>query len=182
MNRLDLTPLPRIHPEDGSCPAEEPKEGFVDEEVAMALVAGPDTTRLERNSADLALAADMDFAGWCLSTALPPVTRASVEEPVEEHAGDSVAEGRRPAPPTVGEPGIGESHRGGHRWWLAGLAGAVSTLMFVVLLFSLSARIPQEEGEVSRPHRPVEPVRVLSMTPDSDIPETPRLTDASADE
>ncbi len=178
MTRLNLRPLPSMQPDASACPQAVDRGGFVDDEVVMALVAGPNTSRHSADVADLALAADMDFAGWCLSTALPPVTRASVEEPV----GDSVAEGRRPAPPTVGEPGIGESHRGGHRWWLAGLAGAVSTLMFVVLLFSLSARIPQEEGEVSRPHRPVEPVRVLSMTPDSDIPETPRLTDASADE
>ena len=136
MTRLHLSPLPSVRfDEDSSVPVIE-REGFVDEALVLALVAGPITQRPLPEAAELALAADdMDFAGWCLPSAK--------RNPSELSA-------KRPTPPVQEEPGLGEPHRGNHRWWRGGLAGVMSTLLFSALLLSLSSRIAlQSEGALS---------------------------------
>jgi hypothetical protein len=51
-------------------------------------------------------------------------------------------------------------HRGSHRWWLAGLAGFVFTLLASTLLLSLSTRISEHPGESAGP-----PLRPMPSRP-----------------
>ena len=68
--KLSLLPSPRFDDVSGMPMVE--RDGFVDDAVVLALIAGPAMPRYQADSRDLALAADdMDFAGWCLSPALP---------------------------------------------------------------------------------------------------------------
>ena len=128
MTRLNLSPLPRIYRDESALPQAGERVGFVDDDVVMALLAGPSTSRSSPVAEDLVLAADLDFAGWCLSTSLSPVmSEASLTVPESDI--------RRPAPPVLEEPGIGETYRGAHRWWLAALAGVLFTLLASFLLF-----------------------------------------------
>ena len=143
MNRLNLSPLPRLSSERGPGLAEVEKDGFVDEAVILALIAGPVIPRRLADARDLALVPEaMDFAGWRLSAALPAPSAIATTAPSEAFT-------RRPAPPTLEELGIGKPHRGSHRWWLAGLAGAISTLLFSVLLFSLSSPATSDSADLS---------------------------------
>ncbi len=120
--------------EDDSPSLQMEREGFVDEAVVSALVSGPQSSRSLPYPDDLILSVDdMDFAGWQLA-ASPPVRSAEVPP----HVIDAIL--RRAAPPVVTEPGLGVPHLGSHRWWLAGLAGALSTMLFSVLLLSLASR------------------------------------------
>lgn len=110
----------------------------MDDAVVLAVIRGSVSPRPAADSADLVLAADdMDFAGWRLSPALP--ARATEAPPVRRAA----------APELEEEPGLGEPHRGSHRWWLAGLAGAFSTMLFSVLLVSLASRGGSENENFS---------------------------------
>lgn len=130
MNLKMLSPLPRQNSDVDRGESDLQRDGFVDDEVILALVAGPSASRPQANPQDLALAADeMDFAGWSLPAELPlpPVTSETLTQ-------------RRAAPPELEEPGIGEPHRGSHRWWLAGLAGALSTMIFTMVLIAISNR------------------------------------------
>lgn len=138
MNSLNLRPLPSLRTEEngGSAPT---REGFVDETVVMALVSGRLTNRPPADPADLALAVDGDFAGWCLPG-------ANFFE--QEQAPPMMAASRRPSPPEL-EPGIGIPHQGSHRWWIAGLAGALCTLLFSALLLKLSEQSLEDAGDFS---------------------------------
>lgn len=134
MNRLKLTVLPSNRADSDMDSSVMEREGFVDDAVVLALVAGPVQPRVLADQRDLILPADdMDFAGWSLSTALP---LRSIQGPTPF----SERLDRQPALPTLEEPGLGSPHQGNHRWWLAGLAGALSTLLFSLLLLSLSNR------------------------------------------
>ena len=145
MEPLTLSPLPILRTEDESGLRMIEREGFVDEALVSALMLGPlSTSRQSPHPADLALAADdLDFAGWQLS----PQPRR-IEIPAEDEKPL-----RRPAPPRVEEPGLGSPHSGSHRWWLAGLAGILSTMLFSLLLVTLSSR-PGSRLEVFFPPRP----------------------------
>jgi hypothetical protein len=133
MTPLSLSPLPSLRKEEPSDSLIMEREGFVDEAVVMALMSGQLSNRSIPSSEFLALSSDdMDFAGWQLSPTLRTVS---------ERDGDIM---RRPSPPRLAafseEPGIGAPHCGAHRWWLAGLAGLLSTLVFSLLLLNLSSR------------------------------------------
>ena len=120
--------------EDDSPSLQMERVGFVDEEVVSALVTGPQSSRSVPYPDDLILSVDdMDFAGWQLGVS-SPFRGAEVPPRVI----DAIV--RRAAPPVATEPGLGAPHLGSHRWWLAGLAGALSTMLFSVLLLSLSSR------------------------------------------
>jgi hypothetical protein len=134
MNSLRLSPFPAMRSKDDSPSLQMEREGFVDEAVVSALVTGPQSSRSVPYPDDLVLSVDdMDFAGWQLRPSTP-FRGAEVPPQVIE------AIVRRATPPVVTEPGLGSPHRGSHRWWLAGLAGALSTMLFSVLLLSLSSR------------------------------------------
>jgi hypothetical protein len=169
MNSLKLSLLPSPRYDDVSGMPMVERDGFVDDAVVLALMAGPAMSRCQANSRDLALAADdMDFAGWCLSPTLP--------SPVLPVPPEAVT--RRAAAPEIEEPGIGEPHCGNHRWWLAGLAGAFSTLLFTLLLLSLSSRSPSGSEEFT--FFPTQPKpKVTAPTKVQTPPSTPELTGVS---
>lgn len=147
MQPLTLSPLPILRAGDESGLLMIEREGFVDEAVVSALMFGPvSASRQAPYPADLALAADdLDFAGWQLSP-LPESRQIQVHAEIEQPL-------RRPAPPVIEEPGLGSPHSGSHRWWLAGLAGILSTMLFSLLLINLSSR-PGNHLEVFFAPRP----------------------------
>ncbi len=175
MTRLPLNPLPSVRfDQDSSVPVVE-REGFVDDAVVLALVAGPPSAqRPLPQAAALALAADdMDFAGWCLPSASHPQSFALGPSPLPTST-------QRPAPPAQEEPGLGEPHQGNrHRWWLAGLAGGISSLLFSLLLLSLSSRISTHSGNPFIVETLAEPKPVLPVgNPAPEVP-APQLTGIS---
>ncbi|MEO8615547.1 MAG: hypothetical protein ABI600_10425 [Luteolibacter sp.] len=133
MTPLRVNPLPTLRAIDEPDALVIEREGFVDEAAISALMSGPlFPSRQAPYPEDLALAAgDLDFAGWKLS---PPPHPRLLETPFH------VQPRRRPAPPVIEEPGLGLPHSGSHRWWLAGLAGLLSTLIFSLLLLNLAVR------------------------------------------
>lgn len=160
MNRLHLQPLPSPRSAEAAGTAYLVAD-FVDEEVVAALVSGRRFERSAVDPTDLVLAADGDFAGWRLPGSLvADVPRAHCERP----------EPRRAAEPEW-EPGIGEPHQGTHRWWMAGLAGALTTLLISSLLYSLSDQVTAPESDFST-------IRVPVKTAPQPVvpPVTPELT------
>lgn len=174
MNPLKLSPLPSTRPADESRSLAMEREGFVDEAVVLALITGPSHPRRVSYPEDLALAADdLDFAGWQQPSAAPSRPRTAEVPP---HVIDAIV--RRAAPPVLQETGISPPHHGAHRWWLAGLAGVLATMLFSVLLLSLASR-PEEPFEAIS-----KSVKLTRATPP--LPRTipplqasPELTDAS---
>jgi hypothetical protein len=164
MKSLPISALPSLRTEDPTGERIMERDGFVDDSVVLALVAGPNTFRQNAMPEDLALSSDdMDFAGWCLSESLPlHATRAPLEIP------------RRAALPELEEPGLGEPHHGSHRWWLAGLAGALSTLLFSLLLLSLSSRGKVADQSISQNPVPAAAAPVAVQNHADDAP--PELT------
>jgi hypothetical protein len=172
---LSLSPLPSTRPSDESGTFMMEKNGFVDEAVVMALITDTHPGRSMAYPEDLALAADdLDFAGWQL-----PVTQTARPRTAEgpPHVIDAIV--RRAAPPLIAESGIGIPHSGTHRWWLPGLAGVLSTMLFTLLLLTLSSRPAASSGPMLQPtaataHQPMLPAP-------ADAAETPaELTVASA--
>jgi len=170
MKSLPISALPSLRTEEPASERIMERDGFVDDSVVLAMLAGPGMARQNIVPQDLALSADdMDFAGWCLSAALPAhATRAPMETT------------RRPAPPEFDEPGLSEPHQGSHRWWLAGLAGALSTLLFSLLLLSLSSRNQQMEEQFSSAPAPAPPSATVSTRNDK-TEASPELTGLSVD-
>lgn len=126
---LQLSPLPSVRKQDDSQALFLETVGFVDEEAVAAMVSRPFQTRSVPVPEDLVLSLDdMDFAGWHHTSKTP--SKRSPEVPPEVIS----AIVRRSAPPVesletepVEEPAI-------TRWWLAGLAGALTTLLVSVIL------------------------------------------------
>lgn len=170
-NPLRLSPLPTLRPEDESGSLLMEREGFVDEAVVAALMAESPYGRSIGYPEDLALAADdMDFAGRTLSSG---PFRGS---PLPSQA--PAAAVRRADPPMVEEPGLGTPHRGSHRWWLAGLAGVLSTMLFSLLFITLAARSGSDPDSMIAP-------KILAASKQAPAPKlvpekaAPALTEAS---
>lgn len=172
MKTLRLPSLPSVRHDEESASLQIERDGFVDDEAVFALLNGPTYPRSSPFPEDLVLTADdLDFAGWQLANT-PQVRPAEIPPQVI----DAIV--RRASPPLSIEPGIGSPHLGSHRWWLAGLAGALSTLLFALLLVSLSSRQQsnRESGaSAAKPSR-AEPVMLLEVAPKSEVP--PDLTEA----
>lgn len=124
---LQLAPIPAVRSENPAEPAAPLLEGFVDDEVIASIIAMPPATiRMGSNPCDLALSSDeSDFAGWTILGASP--FRIIAEKQELQHA--------RSAP--VEEPGLGEPHRGNHRWWIAAVTGGASALVLSFLFVNL---------------------------------------------
>lgn len=172
MNPLPLRPLPSLRFDEKSRAQlmEMEHDGFVDEAAVTALMAGPRQPRNSGFPEDLALAADdLDFAGWRLGPA--PRSRGAEVPP---QVIDAIV--RRASPPP--EPGLGLPHHSGQRWWLAGLAGVLTTLLFSLLLLSLSTRsevLPEPPSLATiLASQPPAPAKQLSTGP------APELTEVSS--
>jgi hypothetical protein len=168
MKREKLSMLPSQRFDDAAEMPVMERDGFVDDAVIQSILAGPVSPRHVVEPADLVLAADdMDFAGWIL-----PKRKVSpfMQAPLIEQRLDLPL--RRAAEPELDEPGLGEPHRGNHRWWIAGLAGGLTTMLFSVLLLTLSSREHLEMEGLSI-------IRVPEKTqqqPVKGTPPTPELT------
>jgi hypothetical protein len=138
MSSISLTPLPSSRIGEESDALKMERDGFVDEAVVLALVNSPRHFRSNAYPADLALAADdLDFAGWQIPSSTP--VRAP-EIPPQVIS----AIVRRASPPTLGVSEISAHHDSSRRWWMVGLIGVLSTLLFTVLLATLLTRIESE--------------------------------------
>jgi hypothetical protein len=173
MKSLRLSLLPSVRPPEESGSLRMEREGFVDEAAVLALLSGPTHLRSSSYPEDLALAADdLDFAGWQIPTA--PVARPAEFPP---QVIDAIV--RRASPPSMNEPGIGSPHLGSHRWWLAGLAGAFSALVFSVLLVTLSSRPNLTPETTPAPATASHPRPPSAQEAPPAARATPELTDAS---
>jgi len=145
--QLPLGPLPAFR---GECPHEFqalPMEDFVDHDVIASLIALPHAPRIHPAPADLILSADdNDFAGWSIRAASPFRIIAEKQELAAS----------RSLPEIIAEPGLLEPHRGNHRWWIAAVAGAASSLILSLLLLNLSDRSASGNGHAVAPESPVQ--------------------------
>lgn len=173
MNPPSLSILPCMRSHEESSSLEMEREGFVDEAAVLALITGPRHPRSSACHEDLALAADdLDFAGWQLT--VTPQPRAAEIPP---RVIDAIV--RRATPPVIEEPGIGAAHQGAHRWWLAGLAGVLSTMLFSILLLTLSSRPAVSYPPAHAPALAARPTQnPIGKTMQESTPT--ELTDASA--
>jgi hypothetical protein len=135
--RMQLAPLPA---DRSGSPAEygaQPIQGFVDEEVIASLISRPSAgaTRVAPSNTDLVLCSDPDdFAGWAIPATSP--FRAIAEK---QDRGEPIPSVRSFL---AAEPGLGEPHRGNHRWWIAAAATAASSLIISLLFAHLGSRSP----------------------------------------
>lgn len=139
MSSISLTPLPSSRIGEESDARKMEQDGFVDEVVVLAMVNSPRHFRSNAYPADLALAADdLDFAGWQIPSSTP--VRAP-EVPPQVIS----AIVRRASPPTLEKSKISAHHDRSRSWWMAGLIGIFSTLLFSVLIATLFTRIQDEQ-------------------------------------
>lgn len=136
---LQLAPIPAVRSENPAEPVAPLLEGFVDDEVIASIIAmPPSASRIVSHPSDLALSSDeSDFAGWAVRGTSP--FRIIAEKQELQHA--------RPLP--VEEPGLGEPHRGNHRWWIAAVSGGASALVLSLLFINLAGRDGSKSSMVS---------------------------------
>lgn len=117
-------------------------DGFVDEEVVRALLAGMPVKRVVAYQQDLILSAnDNDFAGWQLQAApsrvedAPPLdlpsTPAAASAPPPAAAGP-----RRATPPSIEFASLKAPETKSHGRWLAALAGALTAAVILAVILS----------------------------------------------
>lgn len=131
MDTLPFAPLPRETSEKSSEFRRIDREGFIDEQaVAQVIARGAyERTRVMPAGVSLSACCD-DYAGWMLPVKTPPKMTTSSPQ-------------RLPLPPTLrkgAEPGIGPASQDGHRWWLFGMAGAVTCGIIAFTLPKLAPR------------------------------------------
>lgn len=178
-------PVPKAD-DDGSFSRIPAGDCFVADDMVEAVVLG-NVTVWQRvvDTEQLALAAQDDFAGWCLPVErqwdTPFAARATpgamqVPQPpalpfrFEPTARCEPAK-RRATPPSIEdilEAGFGKQSSSGHRWWIPGLAAVMTFSVFSVLLLKQSLwHTPPETGVPTVPFvatgtDPVKPVPSLS--------------------
>lgn len=139
MTPLSLAPLPTTRADENSTPWQNGQVGFVDDAVVARLITPARTPRLESCPEDLALAADdLDFAGWQLDSVSNSTESAfcGTEDLIEV---PPLLFGRA-TPPAIRQASIDAGYDSNHRWWIAGLAGVLATLVVTLLLLILSSR------------------------------------------
>ncbi len=154
MQTLRVSQLPFVRPEIESDLALMDREGFVDEEVVKIFAATPNTSRTTAQLSDLVLSAeDLDFAGW--NFPVSSISRHPEITPVHQRDDEFSKDLVSPQPlnfsrarPTAPEPT--------NHWWLAGLAGVITTVGFSFILVKLiapnSLGVPHVSQEKSSPH------------------------------
>ncbi len=166
MNSFKQSAIPRQRlAEKLNLKAMEP-DGFVDEEVVLALIAGPSRSRVAADSQDLVLAADdMDFAGWTMPEPLPSRFTPPIVSAPELPA-------RRAEPPTWQNAPAPLQKRDTSPWWFAGLIGTVFTLSLAALLFALSDRGLLPFGGLPSPskHETLQPVPTAPLKSTKEAP------------
>lgn len=155
---MQLAPLPAACTDEHRTSAVPIPDGFVDEEVIASIIALPETYRSSSTPSDLILSSDEnDFAGW--SVPRPSPFRAIAERQEFSSArADTVTEEI--------EPGIGQPHRGQHRWWMAAAAG-ISSAMILSLLFVTLGNQDAAKHELVSLSKPLELIQsaLVALTP-----------------
>lgn len=148
---MSIPPLPEAARAESSASV---FEDFVDDAAISSLISSmPIAESVAWESRPPQPAAE-DYAGWMVPERKAP--RFLIKERPRRRNQPRRAQGTAQA-----EPGIGLPHRGPHRWWLASLAGATSTLLFAGLLFYLSENRRPHEAAASAPA----PLFVLTPLP-----------------
>jgi hypothetical protein len=149
MQPLRVSQLPFVRPEGESKSSVMEREGFVDEDVVKVMVARPQGSRHVGQQSDLVLSAeDLDFAGWSFPTTA--ATREPQALTVPRIFDELAKEAASPKPLNFARARPTEPETN-HRWWLAGLAGVVTTVGFSLILIKLIAplsfSVPQVKPE-----------------------------------
>lgn len=155
---MQLAPMPAVCTDDQrTLPATIP-DGFVDDEVIASIISMPETYRSTSSPSDLILSSDEnDFAGW--SVPCPSPFRAIAER-------QEFSSARSEEIPAVTEPGLGQPHRGQHRWWIAAAAGVSGAMILSLLFLSLGDQgaAKQELSSLSKPLELIQSA-LVSLTP-----------------
>lgn len=169
MKTLRFTTLPSDRSDEETSSQQVDRDGFVDEAAVFALLNSPPYPRSSSYPEDLALAADdLDFAGWQIPST--PVARPAEFPP---QVIDAIV--RRASPPSSTESVRSTTPSGSSRWWVAGVAGAISTLLFLIGLISFLSHPRSNPSSAAPALDP--PVMILEVAPDAQL--TQELTDAS---
>ena len=140
------------------------------------MVAGGSNSRLPVLMSDLALcSSDDDFAGTkvvSMASAAPQrfvplIEWPDVVEPVAAQPISLKAAGRATPPELLAWENTTRRVSGlGHRWWIPGLAGVAATMMFVGVLFTITAGPAPATGLIEIPNpEPLKPLRVIEISP-----------------
>jgi hypothetical protein len=162
-------------------------DSFVADDAVEAAVLGNVTAWQRTVDADLmALAAEDDFAGWCLPAGRPGnmqipefhLPRSHAESPALpfcfEAAVLSETSKRRATPPSVEsllEAGFGKapaSEHPEHRWWIPGTAALLTFGVFSLLLLNQSLQHPTPETDAA-----AVPFTATNMDPVKPVPLAP---------
>lgn len=175
METLPLAPLPSDYHEKKRSREYCGSESFIDEAVVLGVIAKGPYDRVYVKPEDMVLASsEDDYAGWALPVASP--FRKMVSE-----SGENIDQPVRvPAPPSAPldssfEAGISEPYRGGHRWWMFGISGAMACGILSLTLLSLAQRTSIRdiaEGYMPAPLLTEDRGAILDETPS----EAPTLT------
>jgi hypothetical protein len=134
--QLQVSPLPADRFNDGQEATNRVMDGFVDDDVIASIITGPVSSRPSPRTSDLVLSSDEnDFAGW----AVPSVSPFRIIAEKQEMAAAIPQHGES-------EPGLGQPHRGQHRWWVAAAASVASALIFSMLFAGLAYRSGEAGG------------------------------------
>ncbi|MEP2776964.1 MAG: hypothetical protein ABJQ29_12275 [Luteolibacter sp.] len=179
MEILPLAPLPSENHEKKRSREYCGSGCFIDEAAVLGVIARGTYDRVYVKPEDMVLASsEDDYAGWALPVASP--FRQMIEQPVERQERST----RLPAPPAPQrdaglEAGISEPYRGGHRWWMFGVSGAMACGILSLTLLSLAQRsslreiaegymptprVAQEGGEMVQ-KQPAEAPALTSLLP-----------------
>lgn len=139
-------------------------EDFVDDEVVRKVLARVEVERVYVRAEDMVLSSsEDDYAGWALPVASPFRSRGEdLDRMVRETLADEVL-------PEVVDVEVGfeevqtAAHAGGQRWWLFGVAGATTSVIFSLVLFSFVGRGVEVGGGL--PEQTVDEVRVEAVDP-----------------
>lgn len=175
METLPLAPLPSEYHEEKRSRNYCGNESFIDEAVVLGVIAKGPYERVYVKPEDMVLASsEDDYAGWALPVDSP------FRKMVAETGDKQDRPVRVPAPPAAQldssiEDGISEPYRGGHRWWMFGVSGAMACGILSLTLLSLAQRSSLgdiAEGYMPAPLLTEDRGAILEEAPD----EAPALT------
>lgn len=153
METLPLAPLPSEYHEKKRSRDYCISESFIDEAVVLGVIAKGPYERVYVKPEDMVLASsEDDFAGWALPVDSPFRTMIARSDAKQDRPV------RVPTPPAARvdssiEEGISEPYRGGHRWWMFGVSGAMACGILSLTLLSLAQR--SSIGDIAEGYMPI---------------------------
>ncbi|MDP4624342.1 MAG: hypothetical protein NWT08_04295 [Akkermansiaceae bacterium] len=174
METLPLAPLPSENHEKKRSREYCGSECFIDEAVVLGVIARGTYDRVYVKSEDMVLASNEDdYAGWALPVASPFRNMLSEGKVSKERPT------RLPAPPVrqydpSTEAGLSEPYRGGHRWWMFGISGAMACGILSLTLLSLAQR--SSFGNIAEGYMPAPRLTDRGVIVEETPVEAPTLT------